>query len=162
MMVFSLLISPYRTLFTDSFSKGDYSWIRTNLKNLINFWFVIIFVAIVMYFFSNYFYLFWIGDKVIVPDMVSVGFMIYVIIFTFDNIVTEFINSVGKLRISIYTAIIAIVSNIPLSIYFAKNLDLGSFGVILATCVSFLPGTVLLSIQAYKLAYNNESGIWNK
>jgi Na+-driven multidrug efflux pump len=69
---------------------------------------------------------------------------------------------VGKLRISIYTAIIAIVSNIPLSIYFAKNLDLGSFGVILATCVSFLPGTVLLSIQAYKLAYNNESGIWNK
>lgn len=162
MMIFALIISPFRTLFTDSLTRGDYFWIRKNIKKLLSFWIIIIFLALIMYFMADNFYSFWIGDKVKIPKIVSLGFLFYVIIFTYDCIITDFINSAGKLKISIFTAVIALASNIPLSIYFAKNLEMGSFGVILATCISFLPGTIFLSIQSYKIAHNTQSGIWNK
>ena len=61
-----------------------------------------------------------------------------------------------------YYGIIAMIINIPISIFFAKNLNMGSAGVILGTCVSLIIGSFLAPLQSFKIIKGNAKGIWNK
>ena len=51
--------------------------------------------------------------------------------------------------------------NIPLSIYLAKNLDLGSKGVILATIICCILSIIFYPIPCSKIINNKAKGIWN-
>lgn len=48
-----------------------------------------------------------------------------------------------------YLYVIEAILNIPLTIYFIKNLNMGSSGAILATNICMLPLAVAMPIQAY-------------
>ncbi len=73
-----------------------------------------------------------------------------------------FINGVGKIKLQMYYAIFAMIINIPVSILFAKTLNMGSAGVILGTCVSIFVGSVFAPIQSIKILKGNAEGIWNR
>jgi len=104
----------------------------------------------------------WVGDKVKVPFMLSAFMGLYAIISTWNNIFAYFINGVGKIKLQMYLGIIGMVINIPISIFFAKNLNMGSAGVILGTCVSLSFSFVFLPIQYLKIINNKETKIWAK
>jgi hypothetical protein len=53
------------------------------------------------------------------------------------------------------------VVNIPISIFFAKNLGMGSVGVILGTCCSLIIGSFFAPVQTIKIIKGNAKGIWN-
>jgi Na+-driven multidrug efflux pump len=72
----------------------------------------------------------------------------------------HFINGVGKLNISLITATVNSVINIPLSVLFAKYMGLGINGVILGTCISLSIGAVLRPLQSYKIMNNKAYGVW--
>jgi Na+-driven multidrug efflux pump len=94
--------------------------------------------------------------------MLSAFMGLYAIISTWNNIFAYFINGVGKIKLQMYYGIIAMIINIPISIFFAKTLNMGSAGVILGTCVSLLFGFTLGPIQYYKIINNTARGVWNK
>ena len=75
---------------------------------------------------------------------------------------TNFLNGIGKLQLSIYSALFTITMNIPLSIFFARYMNLGISGVILATNVSILLTATLRWIQYHKIMNRKATGIWNK
>ena len=52
--------------------------------------------------------------------------------------------------------------NIPLSILFAKYLQLGSAGVILATALCLMPVLILARIQYHRIINKTAKGIWNE
>ena len=73
----------------------------------------------------------------------------------------HFVNGSGKIKLRLYSAIFGATVNIPLSIYFAININLGISGVILATIVSDFIGLTILPIQYIKIINNKAHGIWN-
>ena len=115
-----------------------------------------------MIFVGNHFYNIWVGNKIKIPFTLTLMMGIFAIISTWNNIFAYFINGAGKIKLQMLYAIIGMIINIPISIYFAKNLNMGSAGVTLGTCCSLLLGFVLAPIQCLKIINKTAKGIWNK
>lgn len=159
-MVFTTILNPFWSAFTESYHKGDVRWIQASINKLLKIWLLIVIVVVFMILFSKIFYHVWVGDKIRIPFLLSSFMGLYVVISTWNNIFTFFINGIGAIRLQMYYAIFAAIINIPLSIYFARNLNFGISGVILATCASILCGTILAPIQYKKIINNRAKGIW--
>jgi O-antigen/teichoic acid export membrane protein len=161
-MGFAIITTPFWTAYTDAFHKHDIAWIKRITKKLAVLWIALVFVVIGMIIFSGYFYKIWVGEKVHIPLLLSVSMGLWVLISTWTSIFGNFLSGVGKIRLSLYHSFAMIVVNIPLTIFLAKYLNLGSTGVIIGTCLCILPQVFLHPIQFRKIVNNRANGIWGK
>lgn len=161
-MVYSIIVTPYWSSFTEAYVKRDYDWIKSSVKNIMKIWMFIPVILVFMILFANWFYLFWVGDKIEVSLLLNISMALFVLLMTFNMVFVNFINGLGKIRIQLVTSIILIGINIPLSIFFAVNLNLGISGVILASGVCLISSVILFPIQYHKIINNKATGIWNK
>tara|TARA_R110001606_G_scaffold23985_2_gene80000 strand:- start:10199 stop:11563 length:1365 start_codon:yes stop_codon:yes gene_type:complete len=161
-MVFTIVVTPYWSSFTEAIVKKDFRWIKISVKNIMKIWLLIPVLLIFLYLISDWFYNIWIGDKVIITAGLSLSMALFVLLFTFNAVFVFFINGTGKIKLQLYLSLFTALLNIPLSIYLAKELNLGIKGVILATILCYLPGIILMPVQYYKLVNNKATGIWNK
>lgn len=161
-MAYTILITPFWSSFTEAYAKKDFDWIKKTVTNIQKIWLLVPLALIVMVVSANWFYKIWVGDDVIIPLGISIAVASYVLILTFSHVYVYFINGVGKIQLQLITTIIGMVINIPLSIWFAKYLDLGVKGVILGSCVSIFIAIVLMPIQYKKIINNKAKGVWNK
>ncbi len=161
-MAYTIIITPYWSSFTEAYTKKDFDWIKKSVSNIQKLWMLIPVGLIVMLFLADWFYQFWVGNKVKVPLQLSIAMAFFVVLLTFNMIYVNFINGVGKIKLQLITSLISMTINIPLSIYLGKYLGWGSTGVILATCFSLGYSVILRPIQYYKLINNTAKGIWNK
>ena len=161
-MMFMIINGPFWSAYTEAITNNDTKWIKNSIKKLIKIWLLIIVGVIIMLAISKYFYSMWVGDKVYIPFLLSAFMGLYAIIMTWNNIFAFFINGVGKIKLQMYLGIIAMLINIPISVFLAKNLNMGSAGVILGTCFSLSLPFIFLPIQYNKIIYKKSGGIWNK
>jgi len=161
-MVYSILITPFWSSFTEAYTKKDFNWIRQSVSNVQKLWLLVPFCLILMTLISDWFYRLWIGDNIHIPYSLSISMAIFVLLITFNMIYVQFINGVGKIKLQLITSLITMTINIPLSIYLGKYLGWGTTGVILATCFSLGYSVILRPIQYYKLVNQAAKGIWNK
>ncbi|MCX6168358.1 MAG: MATE family efflux transporter [Ignavibacteriales bacterium] len=161
-MIFTMALTPFWSAFTDAHHKKDFKWIRSVMKKLVLFWILLSIVALIMLVFSQTFYKIWIGQIVTIPFNLSLIVCIFFIMNTFGNIFTSFLNGVGKIRLSLYSAILEAILFIPIAIIFAKYLKFGVAGIIIASSFSPLIGSIWMPIQYFKIINNKASGIWNK
>ena len=140
----------------------DFDWIKTAVNKILKIWLLVPFLLIAMFLISDWFYYFWIGDKIIVTKSLSLLMALFALLMTFNMVFVNFINGVSKIRVQLVTAIITMIINIPLSIFFANHVNLGINGVILATCFCLSYSCILRPIQYYKIINNKAKGIWNK
>lgn len=92
----------------------------------------------------------------------TVFMAIYFCLTNFYAHFTYFINGTGKVKLQMYSVLTTSLFNIPLSIYFARNLDMGVSGVILATIVCLVPHVLISPIQYLKIIKNKANGIWSE
>lgn len=161
-MFFSIVMTPFWSATTEAFTKNELDWIKTTVRKLLLLWLTFSAIAVLMLILANYAYVFWVGKNIKVPFGLSIAMCIYACLFNFANVFVNIINGTGKVRLQFYTAILAAVINIPLSIILAKYLHMGLSGVIVATLLSNIFGPFLAPIQYYKLIYGKAEGIWNK
>jgi O-antigen/teichoic acid export membrane protein len=161
-MLFVIITNTYWSAFTEAFVKKDFEWIKRVMRGMVLIWLGIIVLIAIMLAVSKPFYHLWIGDKVQVPFMLSFFTALFVVVYIWYSIFIYFINGTGKIKLQLYTAVTVAVINIPLSIFLAKNLGMGAAGVILGSCISYLPGSILGPIQYYKLVNEKAKGIWGK
>lgn len=161
-MIFSIIMTPMWAAYTQAYVLNDLSWIKNINKKLIKVWFMIVMSAILFIAFANWFYHLWVGDKIIVPLALTTLMGIFVIISTWNNIFVYFINSTGKIKLQLYSSLISASFNIPISIFLARNLNMGSAGVILGTCICLAPGIILGPLQYRKILNKTDKGIWSK
>ena len=74
----------------------------------------------------------------------------------------QFINGTGKIKLQLLVSVVVMFLNIPLSIFFARNLGLGSSGVILGTSVCIAGPLIIWRMQYLKLMNGTAQGVWNK
>lgn len=161
-MAFAIIMNPLWSAYTQAYTQNDIPWIRRITGKLVRFWFLILALVVIMIFFSKQFYTFWIGTEVQIPFMTTLFMGLFILISTWNNVYVYFINGTGKIRLQLYISIIIAAVNIPASIFFARDLGLGTAGVVLATCVCLFPGTILGPIQYFKIINKTATGIWDK
>ncbi|SHJ70744.1 Membrane protein involved in the export of O-antigen and teichoic acid [Maribacter aquivivus] len=161
-MLFTIIVTPYWSSITEAYTNNDFLWIKNSIKRLQILWFAVPICLLVMLALSNWFYNFWVGDKVNVEFNLSFSMAIFAMLMTFNMIYVNFINGVGKIKLQLYLGIFSMIINIPLSIFFSKILQLGLSGVVLATCFSLLLQSILSPIQYFKIINGKAKGIWNK
>ncbi|MBK9356515.1 MAG: oligosaccharide flippase family protein [Bacteroidales bacterium] len=161
-MIFVIITNTYWSAFTEAFIKKDFLWIKRVMKNLVRLWSGIVFVILLMLIFADPFYLLWVGDKVKVPFMLSVFTALFIIIYIWYSIFIYFINGTGKIKLQLYTTVAVALLHIPIAIFLSVNLGMGTAGVILGSCITYLPGSILGPMQYFRIINNKAGGIWGK
>ena len=159
-MVMSIIMTPFWSAFTEAWVKKDLEWIKNTMQKLRKLWLLLTITAIVMLVFSNFIYRLWVGSKILIPISVSASIASYVIINAWNNIYSQFLNGVGKIKMQLYFALAGSLINIPLAIFLAKNL--GIYGVVLSTTIISVVVAVITPIQYNKIINNKAAGIWAK
>ena len=160
-MAYTIITAPYWSSITEAYERKDFDWIKSSVKNIQKLWIFVPVALIIMVLLSEWFYKFWVGDKVKVDLFLTSSMALFVLLITFNMIYVNFINGVGKIKLQLVTALISMTINIPLSIYFGKYLGWGSPGVILATCFCMGYSVILRPIQYFKIINNSAKGIWD-
>lgn len=91
----------------------------------------------------------WIGQEIFIPKYLILLWGIFVLNRVYGDIYAIFINGTGKIQLQMWLLVIGAVVNIPLSIYFIRDLNMGSSGAILGTNICILPLTIIMPIQVY-------------
>lgn len=160
MMVFSIIVSPFWSAFTEAWTKKDYDWIRRIMKKLIYAWIVLFILSVLMLLSSNWIYAIWIGSKVSISFTLSLLVALWVLLNTWNGIFSQFLNGVGKVRLQMILGLTASVLNIPLAIFLGRKF--GVEGVLAANLVVLSVGIFLYPKQYFLIINKKATGIFNR
>ena len=144
-----ILLTPFWSSYTEAYVQNDYLWIRNTLKKLILFMIPLIAGVCVLGFSAKTILAIWLGKDLHIDNLLILLMGFYVVLTMWSNIFAYFLNGISHINIQMYSAVISGLINIPLSIYFASGLGLGSSGVILGTIISISIGGVVTPVQTY-------------
>ncbi len=148
-MVATIILTPFWTLYTDAYIKKDKKWICRTLKNFNILYLLLTIVILTVVLNIDFFIKNWLSQELIYSKSLVVFSGLFALIRVYGDIYMYFLNGIGKIRVQLYLYILGALINIPLSVYFVKSLNLGSSGVILATNISMISFVVVMPIQSY-------------
>ncbi len=161
-MLFSMAMVPFWSAFTDAYVIKEFGWIKSSVRKLLIMWALLLVFSVFMLVFSGFFYRVWLGKVVEIPFHLSLVVFIYFIFHSLSLIYTSFLNGVGKIRLSLISAIVEAIIYIPAALLFSKYMGMGVGGIVLASALSPLIGCIWMPIQYYKLINQKATGIWDK
>lgn len=160
-MVFTIIVTPYWSSFTEAYFKSDFTWIKASMKNLKKFIALFCAISIVILLCADFLYKIWLGKEVNIPFLMSLSMCFYTCLIIYLTPYNYFINGISKIKLQLYHTIIMSVLNIPISIFFAKYLNVGPVGIILGTITCIIPSVIISTIQFNKIISRKAKGIWN-
>lgn len=160
--LFMVIISPFWSAFTEAYAKNDMAWVQSAYKRMQRSWLLIFGAVVILYLLSGYVYKLWLGDSFKTSWSLNAMMAVFVLIACWNNITVTVLNGFGKVKLQLFTAVAGAIINLPLCVYFGRNMGFGSKGIIMASSISLLFGTVLGTIQADKLISRKATGIWAK
>ncbi len=162
MTAMTLISSPYWSAFTKAYAQGDFQWLKKSMKMLNKISLVIIIVTFCMIVVANSVYNLWVGTDIKIPILLTLfmGLNTAQKVYLYPKVM--FLNGTGKIQIELVLSLFLSLSNIPLSIYLARNLEMGVAGVILSTLLVGLIELIIYPIQVKKILNQSAHGIWNK
>jgi O-antigen/teichoic acid export membrane protein len=146
-----LVSAPLWSAYTDAYHRGDLVWIESMLRKQMMIFGGIVLAVVVLCLSARPIIAVWIGRELVVSLTFIMVMGIFVLISIWNNIFAMLVNGIGKIRLQLYTAVVAMLVNIPLSIFFATYLGLGLTGIVLGTICSLLLAAVALPIQVHLL-----------
>lgn len=161
-MLAGIAMTPFWSAFTEANTTGDYIWIKNIILKQIKFLIPTSVLILLLLFLAPLLIPIWLKKDIVISPSLLIGMAIYTFISIYNNIFSYFLNGVGKPKMSAILSIFAAVINIPLSLFFIKNLGMGSSGVIFGTIVSLSLGLFFGPYQAYLIITKKAKGIWNQ
>lgn len=161
-IIFTLIISPYWTAFTEAYMKKDFVWIKGAIGKLKIYWIASILILAFMILVCNWTIHFWVGDDVKIPIYLSLSMCAYITVTNWNAIFANFLNGVGKLKVQIIYAIFMGILNIPICFIFVKIFKFGTFAMPLSNFVCLSLGAIISYIQYVKIINDDARGIWDK
>jgi O-antigen/teichoic acid export membrane protein len=162
LLIFVIFTNQLWAANVEAYRKGDLIWMKDTIKNVMKIWIGTVAITLLMVLISPLFFQLWLGDKLEIPITITIVVAISVSITNWVNLFNLIMNGTGKIRLQMYAWIFASIINIPLSIFFATTMELGTVGIVLGTIVSMLPLAILSPIQVRKILSENIKGIWGK
>ena len=162
LMLFTIITNTYWSAYTEAYIKKDFAWIKRVTGNLVKGWGGILLLLGFLLLIDDWFYRLWVGPEVQISFQLSSITALFIGIYIWYTIFIYFINGTGKITLQLYVSVAVAILNIPISLFFASYLGMGSAGVILGSCVTYLPGAIIAPLQYYRIINGKDSGIWGK
>ncbi|PYF75461.1 lipopolysaccharide biosynthesis protein [Pedobacter nutrimenti] len=159
-MVFTIIVTPLWSAFTNAYAKGDLVWIKRTVKKIEILWLFSLLITALLIVIGSFFYRFWIGKSIKIPLSLTLSMAAYAIVFNLLSTYNYVINGTGKVYIQTIHAIVSIIVYLPLAYLLCKFM--GVSGVINASTIVLMPLVVCSYIQYKKIVAGTASGIWNK
>lgn len=159
-MIFSIILTPYWSAFTDAYAKQDFSWIKLNIKKMRQLWILLSILTVFLLLISKLLFRLWIGDSVLIPVTLSIMMALYVIAYMWQTLHVYLLNGVGKVRLQLILVIASSMINIPLAVFLGHRFGLA--GIISANTILFTIMGIVFSIQCEKIINQTAVKIWNK
>jgi O-antigen/teichoic acid export membrane protein len=148
-ILYTLMVGPLWSAYSDAYHRKDIKWIKNALKNQLKTYSIIFFVIVVMIFLARPIILLWTGHDYGSNIKLIICIAIFILVSTWNNIFAYFVNATNHLKVQLITAIIAIFANIPLSILLVKFFKFNVHGIVIATSVSLSLFSFCGPIQVY-------------
>ncbi len=154
MLLVIAALSPYWSIFSKTFSEKKHAWIKKTLVtfNLL-FPFFIVGIAVLTFLINEIIYL-WMNVRFEISKALLITISIYVSMRTFTAMYNYFLNGINKINLSLWLTIFGAVINIPICVALIKA-GFGVSGIVIGTCISILPTTIALPIQAFRIINRN-------
>ena len=159
LMFFVIVITPFWSAFTEAYTKKDFAWIKNAIANANKMWFALSFCAVLLLLISPWIYNAWLGKTISVPFSLSIAMCVYCMAFIWQAIHVQLINATGKIRLQLYIGILAMLFNIPLSIFLVRRIGLA--GITWSNTAFFIVMGIFFSIQTKKIINQTATGIFN-
>ena len=159
-VIFTVILTPYWTAFTEAYFKRDYNWIKMSINRLVSLWIISLLILILMFFTSDWFIKVWLGNTVKIPISLSLSLCAYIAVMNWNAIFANFLNGIGIIRVQIYYALIMVIVNLPLSFIMVKVFKFGTFAMPLSNLICLLLGSVISFIQYKRIINDKAFGIW--
>jgi O-antigen/teichoic acid export membrane protein len=138
-IVSSTVMVPLWSAYTHAYSKGDIKWIKLTMKKMLTFSIPLILGILIYSLLVNSLLKIWIGNNIAASYFLVLTIAMYIIISIWSNFFAYFLNGINKINGQLLMVGIGAILNIPLSIYMAKEMELGTIGVVLASIISLIP-----------------------
>lgn len=156
----TLISAPLWSAYTDAYHRKDIVWIKYMLRKQMVIYCGVVFAVVFMGLAARPIIAVWVGHEldVALPLVMTIG--LFVLVSVWNNVYATFVNGIGKIKAQLYTAVIAMLLNIPLALLFTKHFGFGLSGVVLATCASLLIAAVVLPIQVHRIICDGMRGVF--
>ena len=153
---FGVLSAPLWSAYTDAYHRGEISWIRSTIKKHLILFTGFVVITILFALSAKWVIKLWVGDSIQVSSPVLVSICSFVIIAMWNSVFAAIVNGIGVIKIQLYSAILAMVVNIPLSLIFSKSFGLGVSGVVWGSTLSLMLPGIVLPLQVRILVRNRK------
>ena len=158
MMLYTIVLSPLWPAFTDAYTKKDFAWMRNIYKKMTYVFFVSAICVIIMVLISPFVYKIWIGEKAVIPYVMTLAVALYMLVNSWDALQVQLINGIGAIKLQTYVTIIGLVVHIPLSLLLGKYI--GAIGVVCSMIVINIIYVIFFTTQIRKILFQKGKGIW--
>jgi O-antigen/teichoic acid export membrane protein len=159
LMVFTIVITPFWSAFTDAWATQEIQWVKNIMRRLMILWIGLFVAGVIMLICSPWIYTIWVGDKVKVTYTMSTLVATWILIRAWNSIFSHFLNGVGKVSLQLVIGFFVALINIPLSIFLGKLI--GIEGIFLTNIFMSVVTVFILPIQYKKLINGTATGIFN-
>lgn len=143
-------LSPFWSIFSKTYAEQKFAWIKKTLIIYnIAFLFFIAGIAVLTLIIDEIIYL-WMNVRFEISEKLLFFISLYITMRAFTAMYNYFLNGINKINLSLGLTIFGAVINIPLCIVLI-NAGFGVSGIVIGTCISILPTTIALPIQAFKI-----------
>lgn len=158
LIAFSIVMQPLWSAYTQAKAQGDWGWIEAVITRLLKLYALSIPILITLVFTTPDILEFWLEEAMGTPLLLRTSMALYFSLAMFGSIFISAINGFGIVKLQTYFSVANVFVNIPLSIFFAKNLELGTSGIILASaiCLSYGPFIAPFHVKAILNKFKNE------
>src|SRR5690606_31615380 len=123
-MLFTIIVLPYWSAFTEAWFKKDIQWIKNTIQNLLYLWLGMVVLSLIMYVGADFFFRIWIGEEkmksIVISTPLQISLIVYFLIFSFGGIFNMFINGVNKVTLQTYSLLIGAILFVPLTYVFIE------------------------------------------
>ena len=148
--IFSIMLIALWSAVTFHIAQNDWKWVKEKIVQLLFLCLLFSIGIIIISLNFNKLVKIWLGNSAFnFENSLVFLFGSYCIIASFCAIFSNVLNGMGVIKLQLIISIIEAVINIPLSIFFAKDLNMGIFGVKLATFICVFSSAIVLSLQTF-------------
>ncbi len=145
--VHGIISAPLWSAYADAYHRCDIDWIKSTLQQQLIFFIVAVFSVLFLIALTPLAIGIWIGHNFFIPDYLATSMGIFVILSIWNNIFATLLNGIGEIKLQLYLAVVAMMINIPLSIFFAISTYLNVSAVVVASICSLLLPAIGLPIE---------------
>lgn len=159
-MVFTIILTPFWSAFTDAYVKGDFGWMNQITRKLERLWLLCIPVLALMTVCSAPLYCWWIGEAVHIPLSLSVCMAVYLLFCTGANVYMYIINGTSKVRLQLMVYLVSAIMAVPLMSCCCRRY--GVEGILIVPTFVYAMQALVGKMQITRIINGTAKGIWLK